>query len=88
MVEGAELEAVVGAADQVAPAPGVTVITAAVTGAVTVTLALSAGILRSAAPATIEVTTRTSLAWWGTGRWIAGDTKARAKSDEKQCYQE
>ena len=26
--------------------------------------------------------------WWGTGRWIAGDTKAQAKSDEKQCYKE
>ena len=63
MVEGAELEAVVGAAHEVSPAPGVTIVTAAVTGAVTATLALAAGILRGAAPTTIEVTARTSLAW-------------------------
>ena len=61
MVVRAELEAVVGAADQVAPAAGVTVITAPVTRPVTVTLALITGILRGAAPAPIEVTARTSL---------------------------
>ena len=61
MVVRAELEAVVGAADQVAPAAGVTVIAAPVPRPVTVTLALATGILRGATPAPIEVSARTSL---------------------------
>ena len=61
VVEVSELLAVVGAADQVAPAAGVTVIVASVTRTVTVTLTLTTGILRGAAPAPIEVTARTSL---------------------------
>ena len=61
MVIRAKLEAVVRATDQVAAAAGMTVIAAAVTRSVTVTLALATGILRGAAPAPIEVAARTSL---------------------------
>ena len=63
VVVGAELEAVVAPADQVAPAAPVSVILAAVPGPVTVPLPLPTRGLRSAAPPPIEVSPSTSLTW-------------------------
>ena len=62
MIISPELEAVVGAADQISPAPGVTIMLAPVTGPVTVTLPLVTRGLGGAAPPALEITTSTSLA--------------------------
>ena len=62
MIVLCELLAVVGAADQVTPAAGVTVMLAPVPRPVTVTLALATGILRGAAPlTTLVIPAKTSL---------------------------
>jgi len=65
VVVGAELLAVVGAAHQSSPAASVAVIDAAVPSSVTVALALSAGILRSAAPSPVIVAAPAPLSGWG-----------------------
>ena len=62
VIEQPELPAVVAAAHQLAPAPGVTIVAAAVTRSVTVALAQAAGRLRSAASPTVKISPRTSLA--------------------------
>ena len=61
VIEQPELPAVVAAAHQLAPAPGVAVVTSAVTGAVTVTLAIATGLLRCAASLPVKIPPRTSL---------------------------
>jgi len=82
VVVGAELEAVVAPADQVAPAAPVSVILAAVPGPVTVPLPLPTRGLRSAAPLAVEVSPSTSL----TCRRLEGnpgrDLRQRLRSQE------
>jgi len=69
MVVSSELLAVVTPAHQVTLAAPVTVIDAAVPRAVTVTLALTTGILRSAAPPPVIVPTSAPLSgWWSQRR--------------------
>ena len=63
VVVEAELPAVVGAAHQLAPAPGVAVVKAPVTRAITVTLAILAWSLGGAAPPPVVVPPRASLVW-------------------------
>ena len=63
VVEEAELPAVVGAAHELAPAPGVAVMPPPVTGTVAVALAILARGLGAAAPPPVVVPPRTSLVW-------------------------
>ena len=58
-----ELQTVVGATDQVSLAASVSVILAAVPGAITVTLSLVTRVLWSAASPAIEISSSTSLTW-------------------------
>ena len=61
MVVGAKLEAVVGPAHQISLAAPVSVIVTAVTGSVTVTLALVTGGLRGAASLAVIIPSSASL---------------------------
>ena len=61
MVVMSKLLAVIGAADQISLAASVAIIEAAVTGPVTVTLALVTGVVRSAASLAIIISSSTSL---------------------------
>ena len=61
VIEQPKLPAVVAAAHQLAPAPGVTIIAPAVTGPVTVALAKAARLLRGTASLTVKISSCTSL---------------------------
>jgi len=80
-----ELLAVVAAAHQVTLTAAVTIISSTVQRSVTVTLAISAGGLWSAAPATIEVTPSTSLALRGLCQWGAGGTPLTKSQSCENC---
>jgi len=80
-----ELLAVVAAAHQVALTTAVTIVSSSVQRSVTVTLAVSAGGLWSAAPATIEVTPSTSLALRGLRQWGAGRTPLTKSQSCENC---
>merc|ERR1712170_266281 len=70
MVVSSELETVVGATDKVSLAASESVIVTSITGTITVTLSLIAGILRGAAPLAIVISASTSL----TCRGLEGHT--------------
>jgi len=78
VVVGSELLTVVAATHQSSPTAPVTVIDSAVSGSVTVALALTTGILRSAAPPAVIVPAPAPLAgWWsqrrpGDDHWSRG----------------
>jgi len=78
-----ELLAVVAPTHQVSLAAPVTIIGSSVQRTVTVALAVAAGALWCAAPATIEVTARTSLALRGLCQWSTRGTLSLTKS--KSC---
>jgi len=82
-----ELLAVVAAAHEVALTSAVTIVSSSVQGPVTVTLAVSAGALWSAAPATIEVTPSTSLALRGLCQWGARGTPLTKSQSCENCQQ-